>query len=131
MTGKSPSGLFKDFSTGSEIWTHRVALVLVAIRNIVLISLFLGFLAGFLYAAFFVDRNIWHQAVANILAHGRSMLFMTAVPMEYNVDGQTLRLPVDQIATLTDSVWDTAWIVIHRRRHRDRVRRRRDRQLLV
>lgn len=52
MTGKSPSGLFKDFSTGSEIWTHRVALVLVAIRNIVLISLFLGFLAGFLYAAF-------------------------------------------------------------------------------
>ncbi|HGO6126509.1 type IV secretion system DNA-binding domain-containing protein [Burkholderia cepacia] len=114
MTRKVPAGLFKDFSTGSEIWTHRVALVLVAIRNIVLISLFIGLMAGFLYAALFVDRNIWNQVVANVIAHGRSAISMTAVPMEYKVDGQMVRLPVDQVAAMTDPIWATANFVLRR-----------------
>ncbi|MGK8206729.1 type IV secretion system DNA-binding domain-containing protein [Burkholderia cenocepacia] len=114
MTRKSQTGIFKDFSTGSEIWSHRVALVLVAIRNIVLLSLFLGFISGFVYAAFFVDRDLWRPAVANVIAHLRTVVMMTAVPMEYEVNGQTVRLPVDQIASLTDPVWDVARIVMRR-----------------
>ncbi|ONR68483.1 type VI secretion protein [Burkholderia cenocepacia] len=114
MTGKKPNGLFQDFSTGSEIWTHRVALVLVAIRNILLLSLFLGLAAGFIYAAFFVDRDIWRPAVANVIAHLRSVVMMTAVPMEYEVNGQTVRLPVDQVVALTDPVWDVAYFFLRR-----------------
>ena len=114
MTQKKPNGLFQDFSTGSEILTHRVQLFFVAVRNFVLLSLFLGFVAGFIYAAFFVDREIWRMAVANVIAHLRSVLMMTAVPMEYEVNGQLVHLPVDQIAALTDPVWDVASYALRR-----------------
>lgn len=108
MNANKPPGLFKLFSTGSEIWMHRTAIVLVAIRNIALLAIFFGLVAGGLYLYFFVDRELWHQIYYCVLAHLRQAIFMTATPMSVVLDGQTQSLPVADVIALTDPVWGSA-----------------------
>ncbi|KWK83213.1 hypothetical protein WM16_31925 [Burkholderia ubonensis] len=81
MKPESKAGVGHHFSTGSEIWMHRLALILVAVRNIILASLAAGLVVGVFYLWFFAPRGFWPDLVDNVLAHIRSTLYMTAVPM--------------------------------------------------
>lgn len=106
MKREPKSSLSKGFSTGSELWMHRIGLLLVAIRNIVLCGLLFGLVAGILYLWFAVRRQVRTDIVASIFANTRQMLYMTANPMDYSQNGETIRLPVERVVELTDYVWN-------------------------
>ncbi|KVZ51316.1 type VI secretion protein [Burkholderia ubonensis] len=114
MRPESKTGVGHHFSTGSEIWMHRLALILVAVRNIVLASVAAGLVVGVFYLWFFAPHGFWPDLADNVLARIRSTLYMTATPMNYNRDGVVLQLPVDQVIILTDPVWGRAGPIVRK-----------------
>ncbi|KVQ29286.1 type VI secretion protein [Burkholderia ubonensis] len=108
------TGVGHHFSTGSEIWMHRLALILVAVRNIILASLAAGLIVGALHLWLFAPHGFWPDLADNVLARIRSTLYMTAAPMNYNRDGAVLQLSVDQVVALTDPVWGRAGPIVRK-----------------
>ena len=102
MAQREPRTSMSNFARGSELWTHQASLVLVALRNLFLVSLVITLLVGSGYFYAMASGVRMHALERNIAARLVVMLMFKNSTVELEINHHKTVTDAKEAIALTD-----------------------------